>query len=144
LSFPLLAMTEQGQLSNVLSRLPAAERYSFSFGGAAQLIDGLLVSPALVDEVTWVGITHVNADFPSFWETDMTPERLGFRSSDHDFPLMVVTLPEEERATAVMPVSEQTAVTGGGSTAWVATGLLLFLLLVAGTLFVWRRRSAAY
>jgi uncharacterized protein len=148
LSPPLLAMTEQGQLTNVLSRLPEAERYSFSFGGAAQLIDGLLVSPALTDDVTWVGIAHVNADYPSFWETDISPERLGFRSSDHDYPLMMIRLPGEE--TAVAAGSEQ-AIAPAAAPArtlpvnvpeWAIWGLLCFLLAGIVALVLWRRRAA--
>ena len=145
LSPPMLAMTEQGQLTNVLSRLPEGERYSFSFGGAAQLIDGLLVSPALVDAVTWVGVAHVNAGFPSFWEMDSSPERLGFRSSDHDYPLMMVALPGETAVSAANG-SRSSNPTDGATTPeamttnWLLWGLLLLLVIGLGTaVVIWRR-----
>jgi uncharacterized protein len=134
LSPPLLAMTEQGQLSNLLSRLPETDRYSFSFGGAAQLIDGLLVSPAVVDDVTWVGVAHVNADFPSFWETDISPERVGFRSSDHDYPMIMIRLPAGETAAATD--TEQLGIAAGVTdnfVNWLLWGLLLLLVVGIGT-----------
>ncbi|MFO7540371.1 MAG: lamin tail domain-containing protein [Chloroflexota bacterium] len=144
-SLPLLAMTEQGQLTNVLSRLPEAERYSFSFGGAAQLIDGLLVSPALVEAVTWVGVAHVNADFPSFWATDVSPERIGFRSSDHDYPLIMIRLPAVEAVAApgLEAVDRAVAAPGRGANGLV-WGLLLLLAVsvVGGTAVIWWRRAA--
>ncbi len=142
LSPPLLAMTQQGQLTNVLSRLPEQDRYSFSFGGAAQLIDGLLVSPAVAEAVTWVGVAHVNADFPSFWEADISPERIGFRSSDHDFPLIMIALPTAETAVAVRPEHDAmtTVATTSPATNWLLGGLLLLVIVVA-ILFVWRRRG---
>jgi len=137
LSPPLLAMTEQGQLTHVLSRLPETERYSFSFGGAAQLIDGLLVSPALVEAVTWVGLAHVNADFPSFWETDISPERVGFRSSDHDYPMIMIALPDGETAVSNLPMPSEPAGDGAGWLLWVGLGLLLAVAITA--VFWWRR-----
>jgi uncharacterized protein len=130
LSPPLLTMTEQGQLTNVLSRLPETERYTFSFGGAAQLIDGLLVSPALVEAVTWVGVARVNADFPSFWETDTSPERVGFRSSDHDYPMIMIALPDGE--TAVAATTKQVVTSAAeNSSNWLVWGLLLLAVGVA-------------
>jgi uncharacterized protein len=141
LSPPLLTMTEQGQLTNVLSRLPETERYTFSFGGAAQLIDGLLVSPALVEAVTWVGVARVNADFPSFWETDASAERVAFRSSDHDYPMIMIALPDGE--TAVATTTEQAATsTAENSVNWLVWGLLL---LAVGVAVFWslRRRLGA-
>lgn len=143
LSPPLLAMTAQGQLTNVLSRLPEQERYSFSFGGAAQLIDGLLVSPALVEAVTWVGVAHINADFPSFWETDISPERVGFRSSDHDYPLVMIALPDGAGETAVspQPQPDDTAVAAVGNDPYWWWGGLVLLVVVGVGLLWWRWRG---
>ena len=42
----LQRLTDSGQLTNVLRELPPEEQYSFNFGGIAQLIDAMLLSPA--------------------------------------------------------------------------------------------------
>jgi uncharacterized protein len=44
-------LAENGRLSNTLQQIPEAERYSYNFSGAAQLIDGIFVSPALLPNV---------------------------------------------------------------------------------------------
>lgn len=95
LSEPMLRMTEQGALSNVLLDVLEDERYTFVFSGASQLIDGILLSPMAVGQVGAVGVAHVNADFPAGWDTDLNTL---FRSSDHDIPYVIlqVTLPEAD------------------------------------------------
>ncbi len=103
LSPAMLAMTENGRLTNVLQQIPEAERYSYVFSGASQLIDGILVSPALAEAVTTVTIQHVNADYPASLADDMTPENLVFRSSDHDLPLAIFVLPETETSETATP-----------------------------------------
>ncbi len=106
---PMLKMTEEGELTNILQSVPEDERYSFVFGGASQLIDGILVSPALVDAATAVTIQHVNADYPDSFGQDTSPEGMPFRSTDHDLPLAVFDLanytpPEESVASTPTPV----------------------------------------
>ncbi|MFQ5398033.1 MAG: lamin tail domain-containing protein [Anaerolineae bacterium] len=92
-SAPLLAMTSGGgELTDVLARIPEAERYSFVFGGVSQLIDGILVSPALAEEVADVTITHVNADFPARLSLDTSRAGLPYRSSDHDIPMLILAV----------------------------------------------------
>jgi predicted extracellular nuclease len=99
LSAPMQTMAEGG-LFNALSLIPEAERYSFVFSGAAQLIDGLFVSPALVDNVTAVQIFHINADYPDILAEDTS---VPYQATDHDLPLLVLALDEviEPTATAV-------------------------------------------
>jgi predicted extracellular nuclease len=63
-------------LENLLLRLPEPDRYSYIFEGAAQLIDHVVVSPALAPGAE-VDVVHVNAD--------CADER---RTSDHD-PVVV-------------------------------------------------------
>jgi predicted extracellular nuclease len=138
---PLLAMTEgDGRLTNVLLRIAEAERYSYVFGGVSQLIDGLLVSPAVVEDVVAVTIQHTSADYPYTWSTDLTPARLPYRATDHDLPLLVLALPEEsaeESATATpvmatafvataIPVEPASPVADSRSNrlTWMAAGLL--------------------
>lgn len=117
LSAPLLEMTENGRLHNTLSTIPWQERYSFNFGGAAQLLDGILVSPALVDEVASVTIQHVNADFPDAAGDNPTTI---YKATDHDLPLLILNgiapsppptaTPTVSATTAVTPSPETTAV----------------------------------
>lgn len=103
-SQPLQLLMENGRLTNVLLQVPSASRYSFIFGGRAQLIDGILLSSALAEQVESVQIQHVNADFPAAWRSDVDRP---WRAADHDFPLVVLSLPrpaEEVVATAVATV----------------------------------------
>jgi len=83
-SAPLRALTEGsipgGRLVNVADALPPAERYSYIFQGISQLLDHILVTPALAARQVRVDVLHVNADYPP---TD--PEDTSLRhSSDHD------------------------------------------------------------
>jgi hypothetical protein len=59
-------------LENLLLRVPEPERYSFNFEGASQLLDHVIVSPALAEGAA-VDVVHVNTDCPE--------DR---RTSDHD------------------------------------------------------------
>ncbi len=107
---PMLAMTgEGGALTNVLLQVPELERYSYVYGGVSQMIDGVLVSPAVLPQVASVEIMHTNADFPDAWGLDTSPERLPFKTTDHDLPLVVLLLPQETPATAVPPTLLPTA-----------------------------------
>lgn len=95
LSPTLRTLTENGRLTNVLSQIPQAERYSFNFGGVSQLIDGILVSPAVDDMVDSVQILHTNADFPDSLATDDSAANITFRATDHDLPIVLFSiLPE--------------------------------------------------
>ncbi|MDX1643242.1 MAG: esterase-like activity of phytase family protein [Thermoanaerobaculia bacterium] len=67
----------EGPLVNLVERLPPAERYTYNYQGNSQMLDHVLVSPALVDRVVAVRAVHVNADRPA--------DR---RVSDHD-PIVV-------------------------------------------------------
>lgn len=89
---PLLALAENGNLENVLLRLPDETRYSFVFAGVSQLIDGIFVSPSLQDNVADVTIFHVNADFPDALGVDVSPSALPFKTTDHDLPLLILQL----------------------------------------------------
>ncbi len=133
---PLLALAENGNMENVLLRLPDETRYSYIFGGVAQLIDAIFVTPALQDNVVEVLILHVNADFPDALGVDVSLEALPFKTTDHDLPLLILQLddlpaPESEAAVMVGTIStpshtestEQAA--AGGWFWWLGAGLVV-------------------
>ncbi len=69
---PIAELTSVG-LENLVERIPQAERYSYNFNGNSQLLDNVLVSPAVVECSPEVAIAHINVDFPD-----------AGRASDHD------------------------------------------------------------
>ncbi len=105
-------------LVDVLAELPDDQRYSYIFDGASQLIDWILVSPALVEYKVEASIMHSNADY-AFRMGDLgDSENLSYRSSDHDVPYLVLDLSFKEEPvpsdlstgapspTALAPVEE--------------------------------------
>jgi len=89
---PVLALLTDPAQGGVFANAPAAAlesaHYSYNFGGVSELIDAILVSPALVGEVAGTTVVHVGADFPVGWRLDTSPERLPFRATDHDVPVV--------------------------------------------------------
>jgi predicted extracellular nuclease len=76
-------------LVDLSSLLPAAERWSYTFGGDAQEIDHILTTQDLVSG-SHMSYAHVNADFPAIYYNDGTrPEH----SSDHDAAVSYFTMP---------------------------------------------------
>lgn len=131
-----------GRLSNALLTIPPASRYTFSFGGVSQLIDGILLSPSFAETAVFAQILHVNADYPFALATDLSAEAIGFRSSDHDLPLVWVQLPKMSEPmptstpdevlmaeTAVAPTPPATAPTEPPSTSRL--GLIIGGITVA-------------
>ena len=68
-------------LYNAIARLPAAERYSYVFGGDAAALDHALVNQALHGSLVEMQYGRGNADVAREREHDAT---LALRSSDHD------------------------------------------------------------
>jgi hypothetical protein len=68
-------------LYNLLNLEKDAETYTFIFDGNSQVLDHMLVSPALLDLVVGADILHFNAGFLS--ELDSF-EDTTLRSADHD------------------------------------------------------------
>lgn len=102
----LQRMTNSGALTNVLRLIqPAEAQYSYNFGGVSQLIDGVLVSPALLPLLAQVQMVHVNTDFPDSYLWDVSPEGLPYKSSDHDPSLVVFALPAVEEAEETPPAA---------------------------------------
>lgn len=104
LSSPMRIITEDAGMMNAMSLVPLEQRYSYNFGGVSQLVDGILLSPALAQEVAAATILHVNADFPASWATDS--HRL-WRSSDHDIPIVVVEQETSAPATRTFLVDPE-------------------------------------
>ncbi len=85
-----------GFLADHFAELPEDQQYSYIFDGASQLIDGILVSPSLSNKVVRTNIYHVNADFPNNFAFALDERRMGYRSSDHDIPALVLTLSRQQ------------------------------------------------
>jgi hypothetical protein len=113
LSPPLALLTDAaqgGRLVNALSAIPAAQRYSYNFGGVSELIDGILVSPALAEEASAATIVHVNTDFPAGWRLDTSAEHRPYRATDHDAPWVVLGRAPATPTPAPTAVPTQSAV----------------------------------
>jgi uncharacterized protein len=66
-----LGIVEGDVLTNLYSTLPAAERYSYVFDGNSQALDHVVVSDAVLADLTLFDPVHVNAEFAD-------------QASDHD------------------------------------------------------------
>lgn len=78
-------------------------RYSYSFDGSAQVLDHILVNKAVVDRVLKFGFARGNADFPDVWAGDPNrPERI----SDHDAPVLFLSLDEPKPASTPKPTPQ--------------------------------------
>lgn len=98
-------LQEGGVLYDATQRAPSQERYSYIFDGVGQLVDGILVSPALVHRIERAEILHINADYPVSLAHDDSPAALPFHASDHDPVLLTInsaslTVPTVTAATA--------------------------------------------
>lgn len=70
-----------GELANLMSRLPKAERYSYVFEGNSQVLDQMLVSRKLDKRNTSYDVVHVNAEF-SDQASDHDPQVARFTFDD--------------------------------------------------------------
>ncbi len=77
-------------LVHVYDILPRLDRYTYIFNGASQVLDHILVTPAMRGDLAGVSPLHINADFP---ETETVDLGTVFRSSDHD-PVQMVLRPQ--------------------------------------------------
>ena len=68
-------------LYNLINNVKKAQRYTYIFDGNSQVLDHMLVSPALNTNSTQVRILHFNASVPDAVGEDATTAN---RSSDHD------------------------------------------------------------
>ena len=92
-------------LLDLVERAPAAQRYSYVFGGSAQELDHLLITGNLLSRFTALTYARNGADFPETYRNDPDrPERI----SDHDMPVAYFTFPAADlsvaKSAAVSPV----------------------------------------
>jgi len=80
-SEPLVALETAG-LEDLVLRLPGEERYTYVYAGNSQVLDHVLVSPALANDAE-INAVHSNADFPA-----------SRRASDHDPIVVRLRIPE--------------------------------------------------
>lgn len=76
-------------LTNLVDKIKEDTRYSYLFGGNAQVLDHFLISPALLKSARGFGFAHINVDFPEIYRND--PNRVE-RFSDHDAPVAFFSL----------------------------------------------------
>ncbi len=69
------------KFTHVAEAIIPAERFSYIHHGNAQLLDHMLLSPAMQTRLRGARLLHINASFPAFLEQDPTTP---LRSSDHD------------------------------------------------------------
>ncbi len=76
-------------LTDLVTTLPADQRYSYSYGGSAQVLDHILANATVMGSLEGFAYARNNADFPESYRNDANrPERL----SDHDIPVAYFTL----------------------------------------------------
>ncbi len=77
--------------TDLVSTLPHDQQYSYVFNGSAQVLDHVVVNPALLSKLSRFAYARNDADFPEVFRNDPNrPERI----SDHDMPVAYFTLPE--------------------------------------------------
>ena len=79
---PLEAMYASGNLTSTWGMVAPESRYTFIFRGVSQILDHVLVSPALLPWLEMVDPLHMNADFPFAPFTN--DDTVVWRTSDHD------------------------------------------------------------
>lgn len=81
----------QTGLINLGERIDAKNRYSYVYGGSAQILDHILVNKNAGQRGLKFGYARLDADFPVIYSNDPNrPERL----SDHDAPIFYLSLDE--------------------------------------------------
>ena len=66
-------------LTNLVDYKPAAERYSYSFDGNAQVLDHILINEAMKKHIANFGYARLNADFPEIVSQRRNASRTLFR-----------------------------------------------------------------
>jgi predicted extracellular nuclease len=78
-------------LTDLAETVPAADRYSYSFDGNAQVLDHVIANGRALLRFSRLHYGRTNADFPEAWRGDTTrPERL----SDHDPAVAYFVFPD--------------------------------------------------
>lgn len=90
---------------SLLKRMPAANRYTYVFGGETGALDHAYGSATLAAQVSGVSVWHINSDEPTAldYNTDFTTDDryapTAFRASDHDPVLVGLTLAVDAAVT---------------------------------------------
>src|SRR5689334_19675802 len=88
--------------TDLVSTLPHDQQYSYVFNGSAQVLDHVVVNPALLSKLSRFAIARNDADFPEIFRNDPNrPERI----SDHDMPVAYFTLPEATPPVLHLPAN---------------------------------------
>ena len=90
-------------LISPIDLLPPGERYSFVFGGNAQILDHVLSSSLQGLSVTGFEYARGNADYPTFHFTN--PDN-ALRTSDHDVPVLYLEV-ENTVGTSTVPLASK-------------------------------------
>jgi predicted extracellular nuclease len=91
-------------LTDLVTWLPADQRYSYVFDGNAQVLDHSLVNAALLPWVSRFGYTRSNADFPDTTRNDgARPERL----SDHDASITYLAIGSPRLSAQIIDQSDR-------------------------------------
>lgn len=77
----LLRQETEPALVHTYDFLPTLDRYTYNFNGASQVLDHMLISPAMALHVAQVDPVHINADYPYPQQTSADSVH---HSSDHD------------------------------------------------------------
>ena len=122
---------------SLLKRMPAADRYTYVFGGETGALDHAYASANLRSQVSGVSVWHINADEPTALDYNTnftTDDRFAptpFRASDHDpvlvglsltadpvvmQPVVTATIPAAAQATQPYTVIVSSAIPGGNTT----------------------------
>ena len=84
---PAQNVSETG-LIDLVEYITVPNRYSYVFGGSAQVLDHILINKPARKSAAKFGYARLNADFPKVYANDETrPERV----SDHDVPVLYMT-----------------------------------------------------
>lgn len=80
------------RLINLVDHISTGSRYSYIYGGSAQVLDHILVNRAAIKYAKKFGYARFNVDFPLIYANEADrPERV----SDHDVPVVFLDIEDE-------------------------------------------------
>jgi len=106
--------------TDLVSTLPHDQQYSYVFNGSAQVLDHVVVNPALLSKLSRFAYARNDADFPEVFRNDPNrPERI----SDHDMPVAYFTLPEATPPVLHLPanITAEATSPAGAIVSFIAT-----------------------
>jgi predicted extracellular nuclease len=86
---PLTTLESYG-LENMIFEVDKEDRYTFIYRGVSEMLDHMLINPAMEDSFEEIDIVHFNLDFP-YWQYANNPN-IGIAASDHDVIIGVFEL----------------------------------------------------